>query len=112
MSTEADIVKLTEQEIIDIAEDLRKEEISIYRNQNLDWLAGQGARAITQLRAERDAAVKALTAIRDTPTSKALDVDKFGELRGNSYGPGWAAWHFQNVAREALTLLATEGDNG
>jgi hypothetical protein len=75
-----------------------------------DETISQMAAEITKLRAERDAARKALTTIRDTPTSKSAPVDKFGEMTsGSSYGPGWAAWHFQNVARNALSIIATEG---
>lgn len=40
--------------------------------------------------------------IANFPLSKAPNRDKFGELSGNSYGEGYAAWRNQKFARDWL----------
>lgn len=59
---------------------------------------------VVSLRTQLASARKALEEIVTTPTAKDLDYDERGEIKSGSraYGPGWSAWHFQNIARTAL----------
>lgn len=47
---------------------------------------------------------EALETIATMPLSKGFEYDERGRIKhgSNSYGPGWAAWHFQQLARAAL----------
>ncbi len=40
--------------------------------------------------------------IAEMPLSRDFEYDKFGEIKSGSrsYGTGWSAWHFQQIARE------------
>jgi hypothetical protein len=107
-STETDIAKLTDQEIIEIADELRNEETSIYRNQNLDWLVGRGARAITQLRAERDAAARDMQErcakiVQNNMLCGSKTEILMPRAAGNNVGMAYAR------AMDALAVVTTEG---
>jgi hypothetical protein len=42
--------------------------------------------------------------IATMPLSKQFDLDERGEIKSgsNAYGPQWAAWHFQELAKRAI----------
>lgn len=46
-------------------------------------------------------AIEVLREIAKMPLSKHFDPD---DPNGNGYGPVWAAWHFQETAREWLRV--------
>jgi hypothetical protein len=52
-----------------------------------------------------------LQRIVDTPVKKSFDYDKFGEIKNgsNSYDERWSAWHFQELARSAITSTVRTG---
>lgn len=45
-----------------------------------------------------------LERIATMPISKAFDLDDRGRIKSgsNAYGPQWAAWHFQELAKRAI----------
>jgi hypothetical protein len=49
-------------------------------------------------------ATDVLRKIAEMPLSKDFDYDERGEIvsGSNSYGPNWAAWHFQQLAKQFL----------
>jgi hypothetical protein len=49
-------------------------------------------------------ATDVLRKIAEMPLSKDFDYDEFGEIKNgsSSYGPGWAAHHFQELAKNFL----------
>ncbi len=87
------------------SEQTLNEEITALRSQlekareMLKWLDRKGG-----LMRRPRTAEEVLEYIATTPLRKDFEYDRFGEVVGDgwSYGPGWAAHHFQETARQWL----------
>jgi hypothetical protein len=66
------------------------------------------------LRAQVEGLRACVQTIVDTPVKKNLEYTKFGEIKSgsNSYDEHWSAWHFQELARSALTSTNRQSTEG